>query len=45
VDTETRKALGLQMQKEKLLEKAQNMTKEQLMNYIANDTTLSKVLR
>lgn len=41
VKTDIRKELGVQTQKEKFIEKAEKLTKEQLIEYLKNDTTIS----
>lgn len=41
VKTDIRKELGVQTQKEIFIEKAEKLTKEQLIEYLKNDTTIS----
>lgn len=41
VKTDIRKELGVQTEKEKFIEKAEKLTKEQLIEYLKNDSTFS----
>ena len=41
VKTDIRKELGVQTEKEKFIDKAEKLTKEQLIEYLKNDTTFS----
>lgn len=42
LDEETREEFGMLTPKEKLVDKAKSMTKEELINFIQNDTTIIK---
>lgn len=41
VKTDIRKELGIQTPKDKFIEKVEKMTKDELINYLKNDTTIS----
>lgn len=42
---DARKELGMQTPKEKLIDKAKNMSKEELINFLQSDTTITKNLK
>jgi len=40
VQTDIRKELGIETQKDKLIQQVEKLTKEQLIEYLKNDTTI-----
>ena len=42
LDTETKKELGLQSKKDEFIDKVKDLTKEQLIEYLKNDTSIIK---